>query len=79
MQISPVTHADPTPAADKTAPRSSGAQAATSRVVTASEVSTAIVQRANGDGDGKTGTAALNDGDAAAHAASASRRVDVTA
>ena len=79
MQIRPVTHAAPTPATDKTAPRPPAAQATTSRVVTASEVSATIVQRANGDGDGKTGTAALNDGDAAAHAAAASRRVNVTA
>lgn len=80
MQISPVTHTAPTaPAADKTAPASSGAKTATSRVVTAAEVSPAIVQRANGDGDGRSGTAALNDGDAAARMAAASRRVNLTA
>lgn len=80
MQISPVTHAVPTaPAADKTAPTSARAHAATGRAITASEVSPAIVQRANGDGDGRTGTAGLNDGDAAARAAAASRGVNVTA
>jgi hypothetical protein len=32
-------------------------------------VSAAVLQRATDDGDGRTGAAALNDGDAAAHAA----------
>jgi hypothetical protein len=32
-------------------------------------VSTVAQRRANNDGDGRTGAAALNDGDAAAHAA----------
>ena len=52
--------------------------------VTPSAVSAAVLQRANGDGDGRTGAAALNDGDAAARAAaqqvrSASHGVDVKA
>jgi hypothetical protein len=71
MQISHVSPAVPAaPAA---------AHAAKSGVVNASEVSAALVQRAGGDGDGRTGTAALNDGDAAARAAAASRTVDVRA
>jgi hypothetical protein len=37
--------------------------------VTPQAVSAAVQQLANGDGDGRTGAAALNDGDAAATAA----------
>ena len=37
--------------------------------LTAANVSGAALKAAAGDGDGKTGTAALNDGDAAAQAA----------
>ena len=37
--------------------------------LTVQMVSQAALQNANNDGDGKTGAAALNDGDAAAHAA----------
>jgi hypothetical protein len=37
--------------------------------VTPSAVSAAALQRANGDGDGRSGAAALNDGDSAAQAA----------
>jgi hypothetical protein len=37
--------------------------------LTAANVSAAALKAANGDGDGRTGTAALNDGDAAAHSA----------
>ena len=37
--------------------------------VTPSAVSAAVRQRAEGDGDGRTGVAALNDGDSAAQAA----------
>ena len=59
-----------------------GAATQTARVSPA-QVSAAVLQRADGDGDGKTGAAALNDGDAAAHAASqqvkAARSVDVHA
>jgi len=74
MQISPVTHAQP-PAAPPVA------QAAR---VTPSQVSAAVLQRATGDGDGRTGAAALNDGDGAARAAaqqvrSSERAVDVRA
>ena len=51
--------------------------------VSPAQVSAAVLQRADGDGDGKTGAAALNDGDAAARAASqqvkATRGVDVHA
>jgi hypothetical protein len=51
--------------------------------VSPAQVSAAVLQRADGDGDGKTGAAALNDGDAAAQAASrqvkAARGVDVHA
>ena len=59
-----------------------GAATQTARVSPA-QVSAAMLQRAAGDGDGKTGAAALNDGDAAAQAASqqvkAARGVDVHA
>jgi hypothetical protein len=80
MQISPVTHAVPAASnTDQTARSSTKANAAADRLVTASQVSAAIVQRANGDGDGRSGTAALNDGDAAARAAAASRGVNVRA
>jgi hypothetical protein len=37
--------------------------------ITPTNVSGAALKAANGDGDGRTGTAALNDGDAAAQAA----------
>ena len=37
--------------------------------VTPQQVSAAVLKRATGDGDGKTGIAALNDGDSAATAA----------
>jgi hypothetical protein len=51
--------------------------------VSPAQVSAAVLQRADGDGDGKTGAAALNDGDAAAHAAAqqakGASRVDVHA
>jgi hypothetical protein len=46
-----------------------------------SQVSAAVLARATGDGDGRTGAAALNDGDAAAAAARQSvqsgSRVDI--
>ena len=71
MHISQVTHAHP-----------AGAVSQTARVSPA-QVSAAVVQRADGDGDGKTGAAALNDGDAAAQSAAqqvkATRGVDVHA
>jgi len=51
--------------------------------VSPAQVSSAVLQRADGDGDGKTGAAALNDGDAAAQAAAqqarGASRVDVHA
>lgn len=48
------------------------------------QVSASVVKAADGDGDGRSGTAALNDGDAAAQAAarqahSSSHTVDVRA
>jgi hypothetical protein len=44
------------------------------------QVSAAVLKNATGDGDGRTGVAALNDGDAAAQAASRSAsKVDVKA
>ncbi len=80
MQISPATHAVPTtPPVDKAGSASAGSKAGAGSVLTSAQVSAAVVQRANGDGDGRTGTAALNDGDAASRAAAASRRVDVRA
>jgi hypothetical protein len=50
--------------------------------VSPTQVSAALLQRADGDGDGRTGASALNDGDAAAHAAAqqvktAPGRIDV--
>ena len=51
--------------------------------VSPAQVSATVLQRADGDGDGKTGAAALNDGDAAAQAAAqqakGASRVDVQA
>jgi hypothetical protein len=57
MHISNVTQAHPAGAASQTAR------------VSPAQVSAAVLQRADGDGDGKTGAAALNDGDAASRAA----------
>ncbi len=54
MHITPVTH---------------GAFAANQAQLTTAQVSGAALKAAAGDGDGRTGTAALNDGDAAAQAA----------
>jgi hypothetical protein len=73
MHISPVTQSPP--AAPSAAPAGR---------VSASQVSAASLARANRDGDGRTGAAALNDGDAAASAAaaqvkSASHGVDIKA
>jgi hypothetical protein len=82
MQIPPVTAASAQPvrtnAASATAP---SAQAAQQARISPSQVSASVLQRANGDGDGRTGAAALNDGDAAARAAarSAGQGVDVKA
>jgi hypothetical protein len=71
MHITPTSHAQPAAA--------SPAAAQTARV-SPSQVSAAALQRANGDGDGKTGAAALNDGDTAARAAAKSvKTVDVKA
>jgi hypothetical protein len=50
-----------------TAPQSS--VAATRAALTPQNVSATALKAANGDGDGRTDTAALNDGDAAAQAA----------
>ena len=54
MHISPVAHAS---------------AAAHSVQLTAANVSGAALKAASSDGDGRTGTAALNDGDSAAQAA----------
>jgi hypothetical protein len=69
-----------------TQPHLASAASAASRVarVSPSQVSAGALQRADSDGDGKTGAAALNDGDSAAQAAAqqvkaASRGVDVRA
>jgi hypothetical protein len=71
MHISPVSSAP------------AQAAAATQSRISASQVSAAALKRANGDGDGRTGAAALNDGDSAAQAAAqqvrSSRTVDVKA
>jgi len=45
------------------------AAAATQARLTTSNVSAAALKAATGDGDGRTGAAALNDGDAAAQSA----------
>jgi hypothetical protein len=42
---------------------------ATAALLTTQSVSAAVLKRATSDGDGKTGAAALNDGDAASQAA----------
>ena len=72
MHISPVSSAPTAQAA-----------AATQSRISASQVSAAALKRATGDGDGRTGAAALNDGDSAAQAAAqqvrSSRTVDVKA
>lgn len=54
MQITPVTHT---------------LLAAASAQLTPAKVSGAALKAATGDGDGRTGSGALNDGDAAAQAA----------
>ena len=45
--------------------------------LTTQSVSAAILKRAVGDGDGRTGAAALNDGDAASQAAVAAAKSSV--
>jgi hypothetical protein len=81
MQIAPVTQSSVTaqlvlPAeteskGTKAPPKAGASGTSTAAVtrVTPQQVSNAAIQRAVGDGDGRTGTAALNDGDAAAAAA----------
>jgi len=54
MHITAVTHSPPVNASAR---------------LTAANVSAAALKAASGDGDGRTGTAALNDGDAAAQTA----------
>ena len=81
MHINPATTS---PVAAVAARVTTSPVAALAARVTPSAVSAAILQQANGDGDGKTGVAALNDGDTAARAAaqqvkSASHGVDVKA
>jgi hypothetical protein len=68
--VTPVTPRQATSSAPKTsapAPQTSAASATTR--ITAANVPPAALKRADGDGDGRTGTAALNDGDAASQAA----------
>ncbi len=85
MHITPVTQTPAAAVAAAAPPKAAETQAAVLAArVTASTVSASILQRANGDGDGRTGTAALNDGDAAAQAAAqqvkfASHGVDLRA
>jgi hypothetical protein len=71
MHISPVSSA------------STHAAAASQSRISPAQVSAAALKRASSDGDGKTGAAALNDGDAAAQSAArqvrSSRTVDVKA
>ncbi|MEA2481565.1 MAG: hypothetical protein QOJ07_3487 [Thermoleophilaceae bacterium] len=52
---------------------------ATSAHITTAMVSQKVAQTAAGDGDGLTGAAALNDGDAAAHAAARSVKASAPA
>jgi hypothetical protein len=81
MRIPPVAAAHPQqPVRANSAPGAArSAQAAQQARIAPSQVSAAVLQRATGDGDGRTGAAALNDGDAAALAAarSAGHGVDV--
>jgi len=87
MQIPLVTQSPASPPAAATAAAqqvSQGVVASVAKQVTPQAVSAVILQRATGDGDGRTGAAALNDGDAAALAAanfvkSAGHSVDVKA
>ena len=74
MQITPVTH-DPEvvappqrTAAEASATAAKAAPGPPSKL-TPANVSAATLKAAASDGDGRTGTAALNDGDAAAQAA----------
>ncbi|MGA9856511.1 MAG: hypothetical protein WBQ18_01545 [Solirubrobacteraceae bacterium] len=57
MQISSVSHAATSQAA------------VAARQLTASNVTATALKTANNDGDGRTGTAALNDGDSASQSA----------
>jgi len=91
MHIPPVTQSLPSPHAPAQSAGASASQqvsqavtASVAKQVTPQAVSAAILQRALGDGDGRTGAAALNDGDSAAVAAanfvkSAGHAVDVKA
>ena len=70
MNIGSATHA-PAVAAPASAAQGAGATKAPAppRQLTAADVPASLVRAANADGDGRFGTAALNDGDAAAQAA----------
>jgi len=65
MHIAPATHIAPLAQSQATQSKLTSTQAR----LTPANVSTAALRAAEGDGDGKTGAAALNDGDAAAQAA----------
>ncbi|MCU4185958.1 hypothetical protein K6U06_16425 [Acidiferrimicrobium sp. IK] len=90
MSISPVSQGPavapppPPPPAAAAAAAVAATSSSVAAQVTPQAVSAAVLQRATGDGDGRTGAAALNDGDAAAQAAalqakSVGRHVDVKA
>jgi hypothetical protein len=91
MHISPVTPlttarpavAPVRPASPRAVAVAAQQPAASTAQVTPQAVSAAVLQRAVGDGDGRTGAAALNDGDAAALAAAqqvrSSGKVDIKA
>jgi hypothetical protein len=88
VSISPVAHSSAPPQQPPGNPPTSTASRVTppaTRIsppvqVTPANVSAAILQRAVGDGDGRTGAAALNDGDAAAQAAAQeAKAVDIRA
>ena len=88
MSISPVAHSAASPQqAPRNPPTSTTTRVAPPPTqtsppvqVTPANVSAAVLQRAVGDGDGRTGVAALNDGDAAAQvAAQEAKAVDIRA
>jgi hypothetical protein len=88
MSIPPVAHSSASPQQPTRNPPTSTTKRVTPPAVATSapvqvipaNVSAAILQRAIGDGDGRTGAAALNDGDAAAQAAAQqAKAVDIRA
>jgi hypothetical protein len=80
MNVSPANHTPPAAAAIAAAAAAAIAHPVVRRI-SAAEVSATALKHATGDGDGRMGAAALNDGDAASIAAKSTARgsVDVHA